>query len=185
MKTHRKKKGSRKQVAFIILGVGLVLVIGGVIWYVLRQNNTATNSTSISTNSQSDASDAKNKQDFLDNQKEDKDNTTNTNTDPTKSDNEKPTTPTDPTISLSAKTAGDSVIITTNLSTISSGTCTLIITGGVAPVTKTAEVIYTPEYSSCAGFSVKKSELSAASWNITLGVKTNEKTLTKTITYTP
>ncbi|OYW44654.1 hypothetical protein B7Z28_00015, partial [Candidatus Saccharibacteria bacterium 32-45-3] len=117
------------------------------------------------------------KQDFLDNQ-------TNNN-----SDNTPPTntgaSPTTPTLDVSAKSTQDTVIITTNLSSTSSGTCKLTITGGPATVTKSAQIIYSPEYSSCAGFSIAKSEISASTWIIKLDVSSPAGIQTKTITYSP
>jgi cytoskeletal protein RodZ len=75
--------------------------------------------------------------------------------------------------------ADKSVTIISKLSNIGSGTCTLSITNGQRSVTKSAEVIYQPEYSTCAGFSIPLSELGGGLWNMKLSVSYSGKILTK------
>ena len=88
-------------------------------------------------------------------------------------------------ISLEARIQGNDVVITTNLASAPSGTCTLTVTdiSSKKTVTKTADVIYTPEQSSCAGFTVPKTSLDGTQWSIRLDVKTPNGDQTKTISF--
>jgi hypothetical protein len=85
-------------------------------------------------------------------------------------------------VELSAKqeSNGD-VTVLTKLQNISSGSCTITVTNGTANYTDSADIIYQPSFSSCAGFSIEKKELGAGDWMITLSVNNNP-TLSKTIT---
>lgn len=86
-------------------------------------------------------------------------------------------------ISLSARQDSSSqVTVLTNLSSTPYGTCTLTISNGSKKITKTAEVIYQPQFSSCAGFAVNIDELGTGSWTIELAVTTDSLTETKSIT---
>lgn len=185
MKTVQKKtSSSRKSLIISLLGVFLI-IIGAVAVYLLYYQPTketqtvSTPQTDTVTPKEDDRShqDSNNKQDFLDNQS----NNNSDNTPPTNTG----TPPTTTALSVSAKSTEDMVIITTNLSSTSSGTCKLTITGGPTSVTKSAQVIYSPEYSSCAGFSIAKSEVNASTWTIKLDVSSPAGVQTKTITYTP
>lgn len=73
-------------------------------------------------------------------------------------------------IELTTKQDGSSVTILTKMQNISDGTCRLTITNGGKNTSQTAQVIYQPEFSSCAGFSVPVSSLGSGAWNISLGV---------------
>ena len=86
-------------------------------------------------------------------------------------------------IELSARQESDnSVTVLTKLSNVASGTCTLTITNGSADYTDTAQVIYQPSFSSCAGFTVERNGLGPGEWSIKLSV-TTDTTLEKTIIY--
>ena len=72
-------------------------------------------------------------------------------------------------ISLSAKQEENgSVTVTTKLPGVSSGTCSLVATNGVKTSNQTAVVIYQPEFSTCAGFSIPQSALGSGTWKIDL-----------------
>lgn len=179
------KKSSKK--SYIILAIIAVLLIGGFIaWKVSGIGNdrpSSENSSTTSNDSKENSTDsaeqtsrnAADKQNFLDSESKSEDSTATT----------PPPAPTNDSISLAARSESDTVIITTKLKSVSSGTCTITITGGAEPFSQTAEVIYTPEYSTCAGFSVKKSSVSAKIWNISLTVKSGSSTVQKTINFTP
>lgn len=92
-------------------------------------------------------------------------------------------TPTTNNISLSTQSDGSVVTILTKLDSVSSGTCSLTITNKGKTYTDTANVIYQPEYSSCAGFTVKKDLLGNGTWLIKISIKTPSSTIEKTITY--
>jgi hypothetical protein len=66
--------------------------------------------------------------------------------------------------------SGSSVTVLTKIQGVSGGSCTLFITNGNKTNEQTAQVIYQPEFSSCAGFTVPVSSLGAGMWNITVKV---------------
>lgn len=73
-------------------------------------------------------------------------------------------------ISLIANQEGSSVVILTRIQGVSSGNCKLVIANGSAHTSQSAKVIYQPEFSSCAGFSLPVSSVGVGSWDITLSV---------------
>lgn len=80
-------------------------------------------------------------------------------------------TPSSSSIQLSAKQeANGSVTVLSKLFGVSDGTCTLFISNGSTSYTDSAELIYQPDFSSCAGFSVPKDKLGAGQWSIKLTV---------------
>ena len=103
-------------------------------------------------------SSAENKGKFLDSQYS---NTDNENTTPNPPSNK---------IDLTSKQEGSTVVITAKMSGITNGTCTLTITNAGRATTKSAEVIYQPEFSSCAGFAVPVSDVGTGLWTIALSV---------------
>lgn len=167
----------------ILIGVTLLVIasIGIAVWYSMKNNNDASQQSgrgpTPQEQKQSDASDATQKQEFLDNEAKQQDSGDG--------NDQKPEPPSSQDITLTARADGDTVIVTTKLAAIASGTCTLTITGGTAPVTQQANVIYNPEYSTCAGFSVRKSAVNATSWNIALSVDTGSGKIEKSIKFTP
>lgn len=86
------------------------------------------------------------------------------------------------TIELSAKQESNgSVTVLTKLYSAPDGSCTLAISNGAKTHTQTVDVIYQPDFSSCAGFSVARDQLGAGEWTIKLTVAsgaTSEKTIT-------
>lgn len=178
MKIPKKVKYNK---AIILAVIVLLLVIGATLYYISNRSNQV-NNTSDNTHTPLDQVDtqqkqeqakidADNKQRYLDQEK----------TETSDSPDQLP--PTNESITLTAKNEDELVVVTTNLDSVSSGTCTLTLTSNGKTLTKTASVIYTPEYSSCAGFSINKSELSGNSWLITLSVNTSTSTITKSITH--
>lgn len=82
--------------------------------------------------------------------------------------------PTSESINLSAQQDSTSTVtVLTKLQGFPDGECSLLIQNGSKSTTKTAPIIYQPEFSSCAGFSINKSELGSGIWNITLTAKTS------------
>lgn len=95
-------------------------------------------------------------------------------------------TPSSPdTIDLSAsKTDASTVTIFTKLKDYASGNCELTVTSGAKSYSTTAQILYQPEYSSCAGFSVPVSELNTGTWTIKLtATPTGGTPITKTISF--
>lgn len=75
-------------------------------------------------------------------------------------------------IEMTASQNGTSVTIVTKLYSINDGNCTISISNGSKMYKATAEIIYQPAYSTCAGFSVPVSKLGSGSWNISLSTTT-------------
>lgn len=86
-------------------------------------------------------------------------------------------------IAITPSMSGRTVIVSTKLTGYSDGTCTLTITNGDQKTTQTAAVIFAPNYSSCAGFSVPISTLGAGTWDITLNVASGGNTTSKSVNY--
>lgn len=108
--------------------------------------------------------DAAAKQEFIEKQHDQSTNTTDDTSTP--SDTPKPSGD----VSISATQEGSSVTIVSKITGIGDGTCALAITNNSRSYHKEASVIYQPNYSSCAGFSVPTSELGKGTWNIELTV---------------
>ena len=177
-----KKKNYKKITAAIILLLAITLCAGIYVYGVKSVSregiNTPTDSTSSErgdkkdTQSQEEQYNADQKQKFNDTE------TTNEKDSPLPKQ-----VPTADNISLSAQSDGPIVTIVAKLTSVSSGTCSLIITNRDKTHTDTATVIYQPEYSSCAGFTVKKELLGSGTWLVKLSVKTQASTIEKTIIY--
>lgn len=86
-------------------------------------------------------------------------------------------------ISLTFETSDNTVIVHTALEGYSDGTCTLTITNGQHTYTNTAEVIFAPDYSICAGFTVPTEGLGNGMWQISLDVLSGNETTNKKINY--
>jgi hypothetical protein len=86
-------------------------------------------------------------------------------------------TPSGPIIQITNLTqqANGDLLVQTKVTGVSSGTCQLSITGAGAVVNKSAEIIYQSSFSTCAGFTVPVSELTAGSANVRLTVLANNK----------
>lgn len=90
--------------------------------------------------------------------------------------------PADSSISLSTREESNGTLtVFTNLGNIANGSCSLIVTNGSATTTQTANVIYQPQYSTCAGFSVLISRVGSGNWTLTLNVTSAGATATKSI----
>lgn len=77
---------------------------------------------------------------------------------------------------------GDSVTVSTKLYGYSDGSCLVEITNGTKQHSETAPIIFQPEYSTCAGFSVKSSKLGAGNWSIKLTAMSKGQSVVKTVT---
>lgn len=86
-------------------------------------------------------------------------------------------------VSLSASQSGSQVVITTKLEGYSDGTCDLTVSNGSRITSQTAQVIYQPEFSTCAGFNVPVSSVGVGTWSITLSINSGGKVGTKSIQY--
>lgn len=108
----------------------------------------------------------------------------------TQTDSQQPTpeqNKTNPTssenITLTANKNGSNVVVYTQLKDYSNGTCALTVTNGSKTVTQSAQVMFQPQYSICAGFTVPISSVGSGSWTMTLSVTSDGVTTQKTIQY--
>lgn len=91
--------------------------------------------------------------------------------------------PSNDQITLSARQEqNSSVTVFTKITGIGTGTCKLTVTNNSKTTTQSADIIYQPEYSSCAGFSVPIGSVGVGMWNINLAVTANGNTIEKSIT---
>lgn len=85
-------------------------------------------------------------------------------------------------IDLSAKQeSNNNVTVFTKLTSYSNGSCQLTVTNGSKSHSQTAAVIYQPEFSSCAGFSVPIDAVGKGTWTIQLTATSGGTSETKTI----
>ena len=86
-------------------------------------------------------------------------------------------------IELNIQQRDDTIVISTKLAGASSGKCKLSINGNSNSFSSSADIIYQSEFSTCAGFSVQKSELGSGSWNIKLEIQTPNGTSSKNVSF--
>ena len=87
-------------------------------------------------------------------------------------------------IELSADKDGNNVTIIVKLKEqgYSQGKCSLTVAANGKKVAQNADIIYQPEYSTCAGFSIPVSSVGGGQWTISLSVTPlNGKPITKTL----
>ena len=177
MKIINKQPYNKKVIASIIL---IILLGAGATYYALtsqddpaRQTPTTPEQKSTQapppTSKEQLEADAKKKEDFL--------NDAESNQTPGEA-------PSESSIELATRAENDSVVVTTKIQNATSGICTLTATDGTSTITKKAEVIYTPTYSTCAGFSIGNTELSGAKLTITVAVESNTSNTKATIIHT-
>jgi hypothetical protein len=77
--------------------------------------------------------------------------------------------------------SNNTVTVFTKLTGYSNGNCSLTVQNGSKSTTQTAAVIYQPEFSSCAGFSVPIDSVGKGTWTLTLTVTSNGSSESKTI----
>jgi len=100
-----------------------------------------------------------------------------------KTDSSSPSAPgPGPSIDLSARQEdNNTVTVFTKLYGYSDGSCELVVTNAGKTSTQTADAMYQPEFSSCAGFSVPVGPLGKGIWSIKLSVISSSATYDKTI----
>lgn len=86
-------------------------------------------------------------------------------------------------IAMTPSTSGDKVVVSTQLTGYSDGACKLTAVNGAKTNSQTANIIYAPGYSTCAGFTVPVNDLGKGTWSLTLDVTAGGITNTKTTTY--
>lgn len=169
-----------KNKKLLLIPVAIILIIAAYftyaalsrsVWPFARNDKAVTDTQSTANDSPTSEeldeqakTDAKNKEDFLNSA---------TDQEQTQSGQSSPNTDTtgDVKISISPyRQSNELVVVTTNLGPLPDGTCTLTVTNGTNKQEQTAEIIYQPDYSTCAGFSVPVSSLGRGTWDIRLSV---------------
>lgn len=92
-------------------------------------------------------------------------------------------TATNQSVELTAKQENDgTVTIYTKLFGFARGNCSLKVTNKSVAYEATAGIMYQPEFSSCAGFSVPVTKLGTGTWSATLTANNDGLAATRTIT---
>ena len=170
MKTVKKNRQSKP--LYLILALLIIAFLAGALYYYNYRTNNAATIDGPTAEEQKQATD-------IDNQKKKEltENTVNNTPIPPPS-----TPPTNANIELTAKEeSNDTVTITSKLAGVSSGTCNIEISNGATKISRQVAVIYQPEFSTCAGFSIPISELGTGLWNILLTVNSPTGSSSKTI----
>lgn len=177
MQISTTNKSNKKKIAIAILS--LLLLSSGVVlaFYMSRtQDRTESIDTSTkeeATSEETSRQDAIDKQEFLEKEAANNDEQYQ----PAKIENSD--------LTVSAEESGSSLVILTSIKKFSgTGSCTVRLSRGASVITKTTEVLYQREASSCAGFSIPLSDLELGTWNIDLTISTQSSNLSKSITYT-
>jgi cytoskeletal protein RodZ len=85
-------------------------------------------------------------------------------------------------ISLSASQPNaNQIVVTSKLVGYSDGTCTLTVTNGAKSTTQRVQVIYQPQFSTCAGFTIPISTIGSGNWVLSLVVNSGGLNTSKTI----
>ena len=79
-----------------------------------------------------------------------------------------------PRVELTATNKDGTVTITTKLYDFSDGSCELSIRNTDKTYTDTAQIIYQPEHSTCAGFSLPVSELGSGTWQVDVNATSSD-----------
>lgn len=180
--TFQKNPGNHKKrtISTLLALTLLIAYVGTFAWYSLNKDKpkTSSNGPTNAEQAQQAKLDAQQKQSYLD-ETAGKDQgalasgdqgATSTNSTPA-------------TLSVSATQDSNSVTVLTQIHNIASGECKLTATRGTSNISRTASVIYQPQFSSCAGFSVPVADMGSGSWQITVVVTSDTNaTLSQTIT---
>lgn len=169
----KRKKTPRKYVQLAVIAVCVLALLG--ISYVVKHRSPASGAANSSHGS-SDANQRVTPQDIQGNIDAKQQLAEN----PSSGNSTSNTTNT--SIDLSAHQASDNTVtVIAKLAGYGSGTCKLSVSNGTHSITQQADVIYQPEYSSCAGFSVPVDQLGTGTWDITVSIITDAGTGSKTI----
>ena len=168
-----KQTSSKSKIRpFVLAAIALALGIGAL--YAYERIKTDTSKSEIkpapSVLSEEDAS---NKESFIDRNKE-----SIKNGDPI---SEREGVTSSSSIAASASQEGDQITVKTKLYNVSSGQCNLVAANGSESVTREAPIMYQPEYSTCAGFSIPRDELGPGTWTIEITASSESSTKSTSI----
>lgn len=174
VRTANKKKTPSRKLRYLLLSVVALLLVGGVLQFTGLIHFFGHDDKAATQNGPTPAQ-KKQQAEIIAQQKEQAIEHPTTGT--------TPPPPTDSSISLSAqKSSNGTVTVSTSLGNVADGTCELTVTNGSKVTTQTADVIYQPQSSFCAGFSVPVSSVSTGHWILTLKLTSGSTTASKTIT---
>jgi hypothetical protein len=173
MKNKKNPKKNLRAAVFALVVVGAIvglLTVTGVIFKTTKKPP-LTSGPTPEQKKESDQAAANAKQQLIESQKQGPSTTPDT-------------TPPKTSVDLSAKqeTNGNVTVFTT-LHGYSSGTCDLKVTNGAKIISQSATVIYQPDFSTCAGFSVPISSLDKGTWNINLTVTAGGQSKSNSISF--
>lgn len=155
------KSSKTAKILIALVAVGLAVALGWLIYSLSNEspaveNNSGVNEVEPAPPELSD-NEAAQKQKFIESQSDD--------SSADKDASQKPAS-----LVIDASQTGSTITVTTEISSIGDGTCSLIITNGSKEYSDSASVIYQRSYSTCAGFSVPKDELGSGEWSVSIEV---------------
>lgn len=159
---------------FVLLGIWCFYAKSNSMWPFVNSNDHDTSSSETTDSGDVDPAparlspeDAKGKEEFIQNQDKVKSSTNQSSPRSSVQNEESNRIKT----SLSAQQKDlSSITVFTKIYNVADGECKLLVEKGDQSVTKTAKVMYQPDYSTCAGFSIDKNELGAGLWTFILTV---------------
>jgi len=77
------------------------------------------------------------------------------------------------TLRVEVSQQGQTVVVLTKIQGVTSGSCNLVAKNNGTTISRDATIIYQPEFSSCAGFSLPVTALGQGNWEITINASTN------------
>jgi cytoskeletal protein RodZ len=159
-----KSKSSKKKIIIILLCVAAVIAIAGSGYaiYKMNQNNQQDQDTAEFKDANPISEESEEKQQSYEEQKKEQG-----------AEHTEDTAPDAPlTVTFTSVEQQDSIVRVraTVDALVSEGTCTLTLTKNGESVTKTAATFVTAHTSTCQGFDIPTSELSAGTWDVTLEV---------------
>jgi hypothetical protein len=151
----------QKKIKYLIISslVVVLLVAGAVSAYALMPKPSPIEPTDTTTTSGSNDG----KKDFIENTDKNGQSLDQPGTDPTK------------TVSFKLSETDSEVIVTTQLAGITEGTCTITVN----EFSQSAPVLYQPEFSTCEGFAIKKTDIDTTA-QFSLKVTTGNEDIVKT-----
>jgi len=169
MQRLNKNPKNNKKVVIWLVAASIVLVGSFCFWFFIINKGF---SSGVEKNDPAQqAADTKDKQEFINNSKNEPstEGPLNTgNVDESK-------------VVVTAAQSAEAIVVSTKLYDYSDGTCSLNVINGSKQNAQSAPIIFQPEYSTCAGFSVDRDELGAGTWTIELTATSKGQSVTKKI----
>lgn len=165
-----RKNTKKKFIAAAIIAAVLLCVA---IWYFALGSNNRDDSTDSTENpdpapARLNDAEAEQKREFIEETEASESENSNNSSNPDNSSTTKAS------VTLDIQRDGSDVVIISKISGINDGSCKLKIKNGTKTYTESADVMFQPIYSSCAGFSVAKNELGNGTWIVSLDVTSRD-----------